>query len=401
MRSFGSPSSRGEHTVAVSFARGTEPQGCEGAGLAEADPIDPIFGRALGRLGQAVLAGLSALEGAMRRLHPPALAQIRSQLVPVHGELEDALASFRAVGTPDALAPFREEFLAAAEIASDALGGLAETPPPAEAVPRALRSMHRHARAQAALYPLRHALPPVSSFFAEPFRRDSLAALEAREGSRVQVGLFRSGSEADRGGFDLYVPECWDGEEALPLIVALHGGSGNGADFLWTWLREARSRRCLLLAPTSSGSTWSLNAPEVDGRTLRRMVEAIAQQWRVDGDRVLLTGLSDGATMTLLVGLGEDEPYTHLAPISGVLHPLNFAIGNLDRAAGRRIQLVHGALDWMFPVTLAREAARVLEDASAEISYRELDDLSHTYPREENARLIEWLDPSRRAPSSS
>ena len=99
--------------------------------------------------------------------------------------------------------------------------------------------------------------------------------------------------------------------------------------------------------------------------------------------------------MSLLVGLREDAPYTHLAPVSGVLHPLNFAIGNLDRARSKPIWLVHGALDWMFPVSLAREAARVLEDAGAELAYQELDDLSHTYPREENARIIEWFDPTR------
>ena len=31
--------------------------------------------------------------------------------------------------------------------------------------------------------------------------------------------------------------------------------------------------------------------------------------------------------------------------------------------------------------------------------YRELEDLSHTYPREENARIIEWFDPRRAAPA--
>jgi phospholipase/carboxylesterase len=25
------------------------------------------------------------------------------------------------------------------------------------------------------------------------------------------------------------------------------------------------------------------------------------------------------------------------------------------------------------------------------VAYRELDDLSHTYPREENARMLAWL----------
>jgi phospholipase/carboxylesterase len=126
----------------------------------------------------------------------------------------------------------------------------------------------------------------------------------------------------------------------------------------------------------------------------------VSSQWKVDAESVLLTGLSDGATMTLLVGLGSDTPFTHLAPVSGVLHPMNFAIGNLGRARERPIYLVHGALDWMFPVSLAQEAARVLEESGADLVYREVADLSHTYPREENARIIEWLDPQRVADSS-
>jgi phospholipase/carboxylesterase len=95
--------------------------------------------------------------------------------------------------------------------------------------------------------------------------------------------------------------------------------------------------------------------------------------------------------MTLLTGLAADSPFTHLAPISGVLHPMNFAIGNLDRARGKPIYLVHGAADWLFPVSLAQEAARVLEEADAALVYREIEDLSHTYPREENLRIIEWM----------
>jgi phospholipase/carboxylesterase len=121
------------------------------------------------------------------------------------------------------------------------------------------------------------------------------------------------------------------------------------------------------------------------------MADWVATKWNVDREHVLLTGLSGGATMTLLVGLGSDTPFTHLAPVSGVLHPMNLAIGNIDRARDKPIYLVHGALDWLFPVALAQEASRVLEEAGAHLVYRELEDLSHTYPREENVRIIEWF----------
>jgi phospholipase/carboxylesterase len=123
------------------------------------------------------------------------------------------------------------------------------------------------------------------------------------------------------------------------------------------------------------------------------MVDHVCERWRVDRARILLTGLSDGASFSLLAGLSEDAPYTALAPVSGVLSPLAFALGNLERVRARRIYLVHGALDWLFPVGLARGARDALREAGADLVYREIEDLSHTYPRDENGRILEWFDP--------
>ncbi len=350
-----------------------------------------VFGEAVGRLGPLLLGGLDGLEQAFRHLHPANFSDLRARLAPIRTALGEAQAAFLETAVPDRLAAFQVRLAESAELTAAALAGIVDPGPAEEGVMRAIRSMHQYARAQAQIYPLRDVLPPVSAFFAEPAWADRLASLEAREGVEARVGLFRSSEDGERGGFDLYVPESYDGNEAWPLVVALHGGSGNGADFLWTWLREARCRQFILLAPTSRDSTWSLQAPAIDGQVLHQLTEWIQSKWRVDPERVLLTGLSDGATMTLLTGLAEGSPFTHLAPISGVLHPMNLAIGNLERAQDKPIYLVHGALDWLFPVSLAQEAARRLGEANAALVYREIADLSHTYPREENARIIEWL----------
>ena len=55
------------------------------------------------------------------------------------------------------------------------------------------------------------------------------------------------------------------------------------------------------------------------------------------------------------------------------------------------VYLVHGALDWMFPVQGARQTHQLLSAAGAEVTYRELDDLSHCYPREINPAILKWL----------
>ena len=55
----------------------------------------------------------------------------------------------------------------------------------------------------------------------------------------------------------------------------------------------------------------------------------------------------------------------------------------------------------MFPVQIARVARDELEKAGADIVYREIEDLSHTYPRDQNDKILSWFDPSLALPESS
>lgn len=365
------------------------------------EPPEPpeAFLQAVGRIAPALLRALGTLEQVGRHLHPPRIAQLREYVHPVRDDLHRARAEFAQVPAADGLERFAEQLQAAALRGEEALSLFCDDAPGNQAITRVLGAMRAQCRALEQLYPLRRALPPVARFFLEPACHARLDALDPETGAEARVGLLSAHNEADqRGGFSLFVPESCTGDEPRPLIVALHGGSGHGRDFLWTWLREAKSRRCLLLAPTSRGPTWSLDGPDLDARRLASMIRFVGERWPIDAAKVLLTGLSDGATYTLLCGLQEDAPFTALAPFSGVLHPANFANGNLGRVHGVPVYLVHGALDWMFPVQLARMAAEELEKAGAALEFRELADLSHTYPREENARILEWLDPALALP---
>ncbi len=358
---------------------------------------DPAFLDRVAKLGPALLTGLDALETARRHLHPQRFGEIREALTPLREKLAAALATFEEQPPPDEAKPFAEQIAKSAHEAEKALAGFLQ---PMSGPEEILRAMHRHCQAQQFLYPLRRLLPPVSRFFVEAPFRDRLAELDPEPPEGVMVGLHRAGGAPPaRGGFALYVPESYDGREPWPLVVALHGGSGDGNDFLWTWLAEARGRRFLLLSPTARGDTWSMMGPDIDAPAVRSMVEHVQSNWKVDASRILLTGLSDGATYTLLLGLQEDSPFTALAPVSGVFHPANFHNGNVERAKGKRIYLVHGSLDWLFPVMIAHGTRDALREAGADLVFREIADLSHTYPREENDAILTWFDPALALPT--
>src|SRR5207302_9302417 len=152
----------------------------------------------------------------------------------------------------------------------------------------------RHApRAQEALYPLATRFPPVSSFFLEPAsREDSDLLARLAQPAPDNAGIIHDHNEpGSRGGFSLYVPEYYTPERAWPLVVALHGGSGNGRGFLWSWLRDARSHGAILVAPTASGSTWALMGDDADTPNLSRILSSVRSRWNVDPKRMLLTGM--------------------------------------------------------------------------------------------------------------
>ena len=161
--------------------------------------------------------------------------------------------------------------------------------------------------------------------------------------------------------------------------------------FLWSWVREARTRGFIVIAPTALGSTWSLMDPETDGANIDRIVDRVAADWNLDSGRRLLTGMSDGGTFTYALGLRGGCSFTHLAPIAASFHPLLMAMADADRLRGLPVNIVHGTQDWMFPPEMAQMAHRSLAQAGATVTYREVADLSHTYPRDENGRILDWL----------
>ncbi|HVG77079.1 MAG TPA: PHB depolymerase family esterase [Patescibacteria group bacterium] len=344
-----------------------------------------------------LLITLERMMWAQRHLHPQLAGQLADQLEPPAEGIAAPLQALEDATWPENLVFMRERLLDVGHRTLDMVKGFVEAARTSADPLDLYRAVRRFARVQETLYPLAPAFDPVSRWFLDPALRgnDDLVArlrVGALRDDGVEVGVLHADNEREaRGGFSLYVPEAWDGQASMPLVVALHGGSGHGRDFLWSWLREARGRNVLVLSPTAQDRTWSImGGADVDADRLRETIESVATRYPVDRARVLLTGMSDGATYALLLGLRSGPPFTHLAPACGVLHPLLFA-GGLDRAQDFPIYLIHGALDWMFPVYTARMGRDALLSAGARLVYREIEDLSHTYPRDENPRILEWL----------
>jgi phospholipase/carboxylesterase len=342
-----------------------------------------------------VLSALDRLETITRLMHPPRLPELAASLGSDDDEMISALDRVRRAAWPEQMNPFRDQIVIAAESVLRAHAGLREAANSPAGTMGAYRASRLQYRAIEALYPLAAALPSISRFFIEPARREDetlLIRIEAGRPPEPGTGVHHFDNETgSRGGFSVYVPEYLTGSTPSPVVFALHGGSGHGRVFLWSWLREARSRGVILVAPTATGDTWSLMEPEVDSSHLSRILEYVREHWSVDPARMLLSGMSDGGTFTLLSGLDGDSPFTHVAPVAASFHPLLVTMAEPERIRGLPIYLVHGALDWMFPIQTGRTAQQVLTMAGANVVFREIADLSHTYPRDENGPILDWF----------
>jgi phospholipase/carboxylesterase len=338
-----------------------------------------------------LLQSLEALSFISRHLNPPQFDAVMEAAGAPDQALEAARS--RLAGWPEQFADVRTALEAASDAALQAFEGLREVQHGHGDLVAVFRALRYVPRAQEELYPLTAKLPPVSQFFVEPALREDEALLARLAApANEHTGILHDHTEpGSRGGFSLYVPEYYTPDRAWPLVMALHGGSGNGRGFLWSWLRDARSHGAILVAPTATGSTWALMGEDTDTTNLARILDLVRGRWNVDPARLLLTGMSDGGTFCYVTGLESASPFTHLAPVAATFHPLMAEMADAARLRGLPIHIVHGRLDWMFPVQVARQTRDALSAAGADVTYRELDDLSHCYPREINAPILNWL----------
>jgi len=338
-----------------------------------------------------LLQSLEALEFVARHLHRPVFGSVMEAV----GTPDAALQAVRSrlTNRPDSFKDLQAALETACDEALAAFAGLRAVEQGNGELIDVFRALRHAPRAQEALYPLAAKFLPVSEFFVDPALRsdaDLLARLAAP--GNADTGIFHDSNEpGGRGGYSLYVPETYAPEHAWPLVMALHGGSGNGRAFLWSWLRDARSHGAIVVAPTANGGTWALMGEDTDTPNLKRILDLVRSRWNVDPARLLLTGMSDGGTFCYVSALESASPFTHLAPVAATFHPLMAQMADAERLRSLPIAIVHGRLDWMFPVQTARQARDALSLAGADVTYREIDDLSHTYPREINAVLLNWL----------
>ena len=252
------------------------------------------------------------------------------------------------------------------------------------------------------LYGIRAHTPTLQEYWLLP---DAVAERDALETPSPEadtaVGVMHRRRAAPLADYSLYVPESYTPRREWPLIVCLHGAYGRGDHYLWSWLRPAKSRRYMLLAPKSLDVTWSILQPERDTRSVAAMLEEVCGEYAVDRSRVYLSGLSDGGTFTYLLGLGRPELFAGIAPVAGDFTGMMDDMLRRKQGVGLPICIVHGAHDHIFPVDAIRKGHALLERLGYNARYEELPEWGHSHCSGVNERVVmPWFEGLRETPSS-
>lgn len=337
-----------------------------------------------------LLRTLEALTWVARHLHPIGYSHLLRDAGLSGDELRTALAM---PPWPEPYSALRPVLDAGASYALAAVDGLIEAAGPPEDITQAWRSLRYFPRTLETLYPLAGILPQINRFFLDASHRDDadLTRRLMKQPAPDDTGVICFGDDTARDAVWVYVPESYDAATPHPVVFALLGGSGDGRAFLWSWVRAARTRGAIVVAPSSVGQTWAIQGRDPDSPRLAQILRFVQQRWTIDATRILLTGMSDGGTFTYTSGLASGSPFTHLAPVAAAFHPMLTAMVDSERMRGLPLHILHGDKDWMFPRQMAEDAAKHFTAAGANVTYCPVADLSHTYGVDLSTKILDWL----------
>ncbi len=188
----------------------------------------------------------------------------------------------------------------------------------------------------------------------------------------------------------LFSPEdVYASEKIWPLIVFLHGAGERGHDLellkkqgLPRLLRSRRSFPFVVAAPQlPNNEYWTPSMVE-------ELIPQVSEQFRIDQDRVYLTGISMGGFGTWMTAIDCPEQFAALVPICGGGDP-----SAVSAIRSVPVWAFHGARDPIVPISESETMVEALKKAGGNVRFTaysngEHDVWTQTYANEE---LYQWL----------
>jgi predicted esterase len=220
-------------------------------------------------------------------------------------------------------------------------------------------------------------------------RADSAVRLRARpgkaaagSGSRGVVPLkLRSSRDAL-----LYVPDS--APEAAPLVLYLHGATGDEQQGIRRLRGLADEFGFLVLSPASQAGTWDAirSGYGADVRFIDQAMDRVFAQHAVDARKIAVCGFSDGASYALGLGMSNGDVFGGVMAFSP-----GFVPPGVEAQGRPRIFVSHGTRDQILPIDeCSRRLVPELKRGGYDVKFQEFDG-PHGAPPEIVRGAIEWF----------
>jgi predicted peptidase len=194
----------------------------------------------------------------------------------------------------------------------------------------------------------------------------------------------------------LFLPAGYEkSDKTWPLMLFLHGAGESGND-----LAKVKAHGPPKIVGTKADFPFIVVSPQSAGRgwnadTLNALLDDIIAKYRVDKDRVYLTGLSMGGYGSWTLAAAHPEKFAAVAPICGGGNP-----ADAKKLKDLPIWVFHGAKDPTVPIRRSQEMVEALKAAGNDkVKFTTYPDAGHDSWTEtySNPELYKWLLEQKRS----
>jgi predicted peptidase len=175
-------------------------------------------------------------------------------------------------------------------------------------------------------------------------------------------------------------------DKAAPLLLFLHGAGqklpGLKRGGLAKQIEQKKDNPFILVAPESPTRGWN-------PRALNALLDDIVGKYKVDKDRIYVTGLSMGGFGTWSLAAAYPDRFAAIIPICGGGNP-----ATATKLKDLPIWVFHGAKDKTVPASRSEAMVKALKDAGAKhVTFTLYPEAGHNAwtPTYSNPKVWEWL----------
>jgi predicted esterase len=176
--------------------------------------------------------------------------------------------------------------------------------------------------------------------------------------------------------YRVYVPSTYNGSKEFPLVIALHGMGGDENSYFEAYNRgvfktEAENYGYIVACPKGRKPA-SMYVGDAE-RDVMDVIEEMKRSFRIDPDRIYMTGHSMGGFGTWSIAMNHPDVFAALAPVAGgVTNP-----AAMSKIAHIPQIVIHGDKDPTVPVERSRIMVAMGKKLGVELKFIEVPGGDH------------------------